>query len=268
MTRRMYKVHKWFAVTVGVFFLMWLISGIVMILPRLSPGPARQQPSSLNFRGITVSPAEAVAGLAKILGESAQVNSVTLRRIGGAAVYEIVVAGGDSHLIDPRSGQPLTITPDIVEQIARDYVPSEARVLRIERVKGYSYAYQWGPLPAYRIVFDNDPSRAYYVSSRDGTVYHRDREDRIRGAIGSLHTFQPLKLIIRREAVRKGLLLLVAVLGIGVAVTGYYLAVPRRRVSRHALAPDTVEPRDVSEQMPDGSGLDDRIVAPSSQRGR
>ena len=43
--RTRYKVHKWFAVTVGVFFLMWLISGIVMILPRLSPGPARQQSS-------------------------------------------------------------------------------------------------------------------------------------------------------------------------------------------------------------------------------
>ena len=49
------------------------------------------------------------------------------------------------------------------------------------------------------------------------------------GAFTSLHTFEPLKLITKRDAVRKGLLVLLSMIGVGVAGTGYYLALPRRR---------------------------------------
>ncbi|MGH2396605.1 MAG: hypothetical protein ACRDFW_06365 [bacterium] len=65
MKRTMYKVHKGFAVTVGAFILVWLISG--MILPPLSRGPASQQKSaSVDFREITMSPAAAIAAVTKI----------------------------------------------------------------------------------------------------------------------------------------------------------------------------------------------------------
>lgn len=131
----MYKVHKWIAVVVGVFFLVWLISGIVMILPPLFPGPPRQQnPAALDFREVTVSPAQAVGNLAKSLGSYPEVNRVTLRRIGDALAYEVSVESGISHLIDARSGEVFTITPEIAEQIARDKLPSQGRVLQIERV--------------------------------------------------------------------------------------------------------------------------------------
>ena len=63
--RKIYKVHKWVAVTVGVFFLMWLISGIVMILPNrvYRPVPGRKL-APVDYRDVTVSPAEALATLA------------------------------------------------------------------------------------------------------------------------------------------------------------------------------------------------------------
>lgn len=265
MRRTMYKVHKWLAVTVGVFFLVWLISGIVMILPPLLPGPAQTR-TPLNFQEITVSPGEAVAGLAKVLGKLPRVDSVSVKRIRDTLVYHIIVKSGDSHLIDARSGEVFTITPEIAEQIARDYVPAEARIVQIQHVNSYNYAYQWGPLPAHRIVFDNDRSTAYYVSSRDGTVRHSDRETRIRGAITSLHTFQPLKLITRRAAVRKGLLLLLSVLGIMVAGTGYYLALPRRRPSQQKLIDDAVVPQAVAEQVSLGFESSDKTVSTSFQR--
>jgi len=51
--------------------------------------------------------------------------------------------------------------------------------------------------------------------------------DRIRGAIASLHTFEPIKLITKRDAVRNGLLIISSLIGIVASMTGYYLALRR-----------------------------------------
>jgi hypothetical protein len=230
MSRRsLYKVHKWLAITVGGFVLLWLISGIVMILPPPFPGTARQRPRApLNLQGMTVSPAEAIEALAKVLGEQPHVRSIGLRRIADTVAYEVTVQERDLHLIDAQSGQLITITPRISEQIARDYIASQARVLESELITHHSIAYQGGPLPAYRLVFDEDQSTIFYVSTRDGTVRSSDRWSRIQGAMESIHTFQPLKLIGKRDTVRKGLIVLLSVVGIGVVGTGYYLALPCR----------------------------------------
>ncbi len=225
MRKTIYKVHKWIAATVGVFFLMWLISGIVMILPNRFYAPVLQRtPPPLNFREITVSPAEAVANLAKALGSYPEVSSVGLKRIRDTVVYHITMKPSGSHLIDARSGQVFTITPKIAEQIARDDFPSHGRVLQIDLVTRHTFAYPWGSLPAYRVVFNDDRATVSHVSMSDGTVRRSDRLSRIKAAIKGMHTFEPVKLITERDAVRKGLLLLLAVVGIGAAGTGYYLA--------------------------------------------
>ena len=54
-----YKVHKWLAVSVGAFFLAWLVSGIVMILPRLSAEPEGPSISdSIDIKKVSVSATE------------------------------------------------------------------------------------------------------------------------------------------------------------------------------------------------------------------
>lgn len=67
----------------------------------------------------------------------------------------------------------------------------------------------------------------YYISARDGTVRRSDRETRMRNAIASLHTLDPVKLLIKREAFRKGMLILAAMVGIVAVCTGLALAVKR-----------------------------------------
>ena len=226
----MYSIHKWIAVTAGSFLLLWLISGIVMVVSSDLLYGFRQKPAApIDIQQITTTPAEALAHLTKVLDESHEVTSVGLRKIAGVVIYRINIAGGGSHLIEAQSGQVFTITPAIVEQIARDYVPSETRVLEIEHTTQHSYAYQWGPLPAFRIVFANDHSTAYYVSVWDGSILRSDRWSRILGAIVSLHDFRPVTLFIQRESIRIGLLVLLSLVGIATAVTGYYLAVSRLR---------------------------------------
>ena len=220
----MYRIHKWIAVTAGSFLLLWLISGIVMVAPLdFLHGKFRQrQVAPIDLQEAFLSPIEALSRLSKILGDSPGVKSVSLKKIAHSLVDEIHLASGESHIIGARSGQLFTITPESVEQIARDYVPPQVSVLEIEPITQHSYSYPWGPVPAFRIIFDNDDSTAYYVSTRDGSILRSDRWSRILGAIESLHVFQPLKLITRRESIRRGLLILLSLVGVAAAATGYY----------------------------------------------
>jgi hypothetical protein len=132
------------------------------------------------------------------------------------------------HLVHAQSGQPFTITPDIAEQITRGYVASQSRVVQRDLVTKHSLTYQWGPLPVYRFIFDDDQSIAYYVSIRDGAVSQNNRWRWVTDAIASLHTFEPLRLITKQSTIKQGLLVLLSLVGIGAAITGYYLAWPRK----------------------------------------
>lgn len=224
--RGLYTVHRWTAMMVGAFILMWLVSGIIMILP----GPPRQPSlAPLDYRQVTISPAEAVAHLGQALGSAPRVDSVSLRRIADTAVYEIAVQGGSLHLIDGRAGRLLAINPELAERLARDEFESRAAVRRIDLLTRHGFGYPIGPLPVYRIVFDDKWATTSFVSVRDGTVRRINRWRGLLRAMGSLHSFEPIGLITRQEGIRKGLLVLVALLGIGAAGTGYYLGLARRR---------------------------------------
>ena len=61
----MRRIHKWLAVSVGVFLLAWLVSGIAMISGHLivDPWPKGQQRPHIDFHKVVVSPGEVVARL-------------------------------------------------------------------------------------------------------------------------------------------------------------------------------------------------------------
>jgi hypothetical protein len=174
-------------------------------------------------------PAEALAGLTGDRGKALRITSLTLTRIRGRAVYKIAIEGGASELIDTRSGERFEVTPEIAEQIVRDNFPTEAAIQQLDRVDHHDLSYLWGPLPAYRIALSEELGTLYHVSIRDGTIQRSGRWDRIRTVIESLHTFEPLRRVIKQDAVRNGLLALFSLIGVGAAITGYYLAISGRR---------------------------------------
>jgi hypothetical protein len=224
----MLRIHKWLAVTAGVFLLVWLVTGIVMVLPPLFPGPDPVKPvREIDFKDIAQSPAQAIANLEKTLGTTSQVSSVSLKWIQDVLVYDVHLRNGDRHFINAVTGRLFSITRELAERFVRDAYPGAGRLLKVETIERHGYGYQWGPLPAYKIVLDNDQSTGYYVSAHDGSVRRSTRLDRIRQAIASLHTFEPIKLITKQNEVRKGLLIVTSVIGIVASLTGYYLALRR-----------------------------------------
>jgi hypothetical protein len=137
---------------------------------------------------------------------------------------------GRVYLLDAATGEIVEITPEVAEALARERLSlagegsSPPKLMEIERLNSHDLMYPFGNLPVYRVQFEGDGSNLYYVSANAGTVSQSNQLTRIRGAITSLHTFEPVRLITDSSAVRKGLLILFSSIGVAAALTGYYLA--------------------------------------------
>lgn len=225
----MRKIHTWLALSVSGFLLAWLGSGIVMIAPRLSAEPKRVPVGdTIDVEKISQSAAKVFAKLDRHVGDSSQVRAVTIKKIADATVFEIITAHQGAILIDGDTGELFKITAEIAEALAKSYLGTVAVDLKMELLKRHEFSYPWGPLPVYRGSIATEPAIFLYVSAIDGTVTRSDRESRIRNAIASLHTLDPIMLVVRSDAFRKGLLILTGLIGIGTVCTGLVLAAKRQ----------------------------------------
>lgn len=226
MTRKTwYALHKWLAVGVGIFILTWTISGIVMVLPAHWFGSSEPEEALVipKYRNASISPAQAVVALESELDQPVDLSQITLKQVLDRVVYEIAYPDGGAHLIDATSGELFRITPEVAEQIARREHGGEGKVFGLERLNEHNLIYPFGPLPVYQVVFENDRSAYYYVRVRNGAVERSTGLTRLRNLITSLHTFEPIKLISTRDTLRKGLLVMTALVAVGVSITGYII---------------------------------------------
>jgi len=219
-----YRIHKWIAIVLGVFLLGWTVSGIVMVLPPFWFGLTEvnaEQP--ISYRDAVLSPAEAITSLEQALGEPVQVKSFGLLKLHGRLVYQISIPG-DLRLVDSQTGELVELDANLAGQIVRDSLPEKNGDDRVDLVTSHSAIYPFGPLPVYRVTFPDDAD-SYYVNVWNGRVSRSNAMTRLRRAIVSVHTFEPIRLLVHREALQNGALILFSLVGIATALTGYYLAI-------------------------------------------
>jgi hypothetical protein len=236
-----HQIHKYLAIVAGIFFLAWTISGIVMMTPLewYEPTPLKSG-GAPDYSLALISPAEAVEQLEGDLGSPVDAVALELKTINARPVYDILAANVGSKLVDAISGDVIKITPELAEEIAREAVQSESEVQSNLRIKEHSISYPYGQLPVFRILFYDHPGEVYYVTVQDGKVSQSNWMTRLRFAITSLHTFEPLKLISDNDKIRQVSLIVTAFLSILVAITGYYLAIlpmMRRRQRKNKPTP-------------------------------
>ena len=130
----------------------------------------------------------------------------------------------------------------MAEKTARARVQNAGEIVDTTLLHRHDY-YYWGSLPAYKIVFDDSQRTVVYVSAVTGQIEQTtSRLGRLRHWVESIHTFEPLRLITENDVLRRGLLILVSTVGIGVVVTGFYIALPARRRPSQAKVRATVVP--------------------------
>jgi len=251
-------IHKWIAIVVGVFFLMWTVTGIVMMLPARWFAPSLLKASGpADYRAASLSPAEAIKALEASLGKPVSVTWTDLRQVRETVVYEIYLADQGVYLVDASSGEMVWITPELAEGIARDRISltgedgNQAELASVERLEAHDLLYPFGNLPVYRVRFEEDGSNIYYISALDGSLSQSNQLTRLSAAITSLHTFEPVRLVTDNNLVRKGLVVLFSSIGVCTALTGYLLALlpifPRRTKSKNVSPGSTRLDEDTDE---------------------
>ncbi len=224
------RIHRIMAVSVGFLFLLWIVSGVVMVMPQLriaalAPDHSIFQPETL--RDLSISPVDAIRAVNGVSQGSVEVTNIQLRPLAGAMVYEISTGNGGSHLIDARTGEVVTVTEQMAQAIAHTMMVDGVNVESSTLVSAYGADYTSGPLPVYRIQMSDPSASVVYVSARNGDSRYTNRWIRIRAALEGLHSFDPVEWVTGSSLLRKGLLLLGSLIGGVVALTGYALVLRR-----------------------------------------
>lgn len=172
--------HRIAGLIVGLQIVLWSAGGIIFSFIPLDTVhgdtfTASHEPEGIDFESVTVTMAEVMAKMNKQKwGEIGRVQFSQNPVLG--PIYEIYDTGGaPRHWVDARTGEvSQQITLEQAEAFAqRDFSGSEA-VLAAEFIENDPPGeYRGGPLPVYRVSFDNGRKTRLYISSFNGRVLAR-----------------------------------------------------------------------------------------------
>jgi len=166
------RVHRWVGLLVGVQVLLWIAGGVVMsVLPieevrsehKLAEHPQEAfDPSEL----ISLEDAMRRAGFASV-------TSGRLDRIAGEPVWVLGASDAAAASVDAATGRVLSpFDADAAARIARHDLAIDASIATVERLEAPVGEYG-GPLPAWRVQFDDGDATTLYVDAGSGRVRAR-----------------------------------------------------------------------------------------------
>ncbi|WP_395408323.1 FAD-binding oxidoreductase [Pseudoduganella sp. UC29_106] len=235
MTPLLRKLHKWVGLAIGLQFLLWLSSGLVMSLfdHHVVAGESHRAPAPLPARW----PSQSVVAPADILAAVRKpVESIDSHWLAQRPAYRLKNAEG-TWLVDAANGQTLPVSADSALQVARaDYKgegkPSTPVLLREPTLEIRKHTGQ-----AWRIDFDDADSTTIYVSAEDGRVLERRNSSwRLFDIAWMLHIMD----YTGREDFNNSLVVMMALGGLWMALTGVWLLCTSLRL--HDFVPGRLLP--------------------------
>jgi hypothetical protein len=235
--------HRWLGIVVGVVFVAWCVSGIVLMyygVPHLTAGERLARLPVLDLSSARVSPAAAARAL------DAAPFRLRISMHGDRPVYRFNTGRvfGRWTLIYADTGEPVAPL-DRASALAwlRGYRPESAGVLRydayLERPDHFTRlpALQTH-FPVHRIAVGDGAGTEYYVSERSGeAVMKSDRRTRVLGFTGYItHTF----FFFRQQTWWSALLQWLSWTGLVMCLTGAVVGVWRFGITprfRHRRVP-------------------------------
>jgi len=232
--RRVHLLHRWLGISLGLFILLWFLSGLVMLFveyPQLKPGERLEHEQALNLRLVKVNPGQAWASL----NDPNSPESVRLSMLGMRPVYSFL-QDKQRLAVWADSGQPVVVDPALAKQSARHF----SGLHSINETTDLIDHDQWSissslntHRPLYRTALHDAESTELYVSSRTGeVVLDTNRSERAWNWAGSvIHWvyFTPLRMA--REVWRQ-VVMWIAGAGLLLAVLGLWLGIQRLRIRR------------------------------------
>jgi hypothetical protein len=168
MRMQIRKLHKWLGLIIGLQIAFWTIGGLIMSafpLERVHGDHTRriQQPEPLDL--------ETILPVRKVL-EIHDLDAVKVTLVGGfdGPQYQVTKPDEEISIINAQTGNivlPLTMAQ--AKAIAADQFSGDGRAVHLTRLTDTTTEYR-GPVPAWRVEFDDWESTTLYVNENSGRV--------------------------------------------------------------------------------------------------
>ena len=155
------KVHKWFALVLGIQLFLWALSGFYMVAVHIDiihgDMLVRNMQSEVSFDDRSYVPFEQLARL------HPDAQSITLKAMMDQAVY--LVTGDTTVLLDTQNARQLSpLDEQAAIQIARYHYEGEANIRHVELLESNPPTeLQTRPLPLWRVDFDDAWNSSFYI---------------------------------------------------------------------------------------------------------
>ena len=200
--------HRWLGIVVGLVFVAWCVSGVVLMyygVPHLTAGERLMRLPVLDLSTVRVSPSDAAAQLKE------PPRRLRISMHGDRPVYRFNTGRvfGRWTLIYADTGEPAaTLDRDAALSWLKGYLP-EQHTLRYDAYLQRPDTYTRLPamqthFPLHRVALDDGAGTEYYVSERSGeAVMKSDRRTRMLGIVRIHHAhvlLLPPEVVVERAS--------------------------------------------------------------------
>lgn len=216
MSHWMRRLHKWVGLVIGIQFLLWMASGVMMSL--LDADKVRGREFRVKPAAPAAWPADVLAPEAVLLASTDKVMDISSAWVLDQPAYQLQ-NDKRSWLVSASDGRTVTVDAVLAQAIARasyagSGTPAAPRLLK------YSLEARAHKEPVWRVDFTDEDDTTVYVSSVSGKVLeHRNNAWRLFDIFWMLHIMD----YSERVDFNNPLLVSSAVGGLWMALTGVWL---------------------------------------------
>lgn len=169
LTKFMFTTHKVLGTLLSALFLVWFISGLVMIYHTFPKVSAKDRATKQE---ILTSSLPSAGEIVQRIPSDEQIESMSVNRYLGQTVFHIRTDKGRYDLPADSTEQLPVVNRERIETIARLWCQAP-----IERIDTLQHLEQWIPfgflkkeLPIYKFYFNDKEKHQLYISSKSGDV--------------------------------------------------------------------------------------------------
>jgi Na+-transporting NADH:ubiquinone oxidoreductase subunit F len=227
MRRWMRRLHKWFGLLIGLQFVLWMASGLVMSVLDTDKVHGRQW--RVNAAAPLAWPATAMPVNAVLAASGAPVHTVASAWLLDLPVYQLS-NNSASWLVRAGDGKPVVVDASLAQQLAQASYRGSAHAGPAQRLdKSLETRAHKGAV--WRVDFADPDETSVYVSAQTGAVLeHRNRSWRLFDLFWMLHIMD----YSERSNFNNPLLVAMSVAGLWLSLTGAWLLVASFRVTLRA----------------------------------
>jgi len=232
--RALYLTHRWLGIACCVLFVLWFVSGLVMLhvrFPRLTPQERMDGLEVIDLVKVQVSPQTALTALNVVAPRK-----ITLESSLGQPVWRVIGNDGEHYAISATPDTLPPITAERAGQIAAAFARASAQHLQtlvndqwtLPNANDFDKA-----RPLHLLAIDDHLGTHLYVSAKTGEVVRDTHAFERRwtqfGTLLHYYTYAPIR---RLPGFWRQLVLWTSGIGMCVALTGLTVGVLRVRFRR------------------------------------